>query len=70
MPAGGREIGGARSFEVDGVTVRIQHIGDTICCTASTMPLEAMAQLFSMPGARQRPPHGPQAQPYGAARAA
>ena len=56
LPPGGKDIDGARYFEVDGVTVRIQRIGDMICCTASTMPLEAMARLFAMPGAgRERP---------------
>ena len=53
LPPGGKDIDGARYFEVDGVTVRIQRIGDMICCTASTMPLEAMARLFAMPGASE-----------------
>jgi anti-sigma factor RsiW len=51
LPPGGREIDGARYFEVDGVTIRVQRIGDMICCTASAMPIEAMARLFAMPGA-------------------
>lgn len=70
LPPGGREIDGARYFEVDGVTIRIQRIGDTICCTASTMPIEAMAQLFAMPGADHRHPSGAQAPPAARGRAA
>jgi hypothetical protein len=56
LPGGGREIGGARYFEVDGITVRIQRFGDTVCCVASTMPMDALARLFARPAAHHRPP--------------
>lgn len=58
LPAGGREIDGARYFEVDGITVRIQQFGDTVCCMASTMPIDALARLFTMPAAHHLPPPG------------
>jgi anti-sigma factor RsiW len=62
LPAGGREIEGARYFEVDGITVRIQRFGDTVCCMASTMPTDALARLFMMPRAHHPPPFGAGAQ--------
>jgi anti-sigma factor RsiW len=51
LPAGGKEIGGARYFEVNGITIRSQQFGDTVCCMASTMLIDAMVHLFMMPGA-------------------
>lgn len=55
LPSGGQEIGGAQYFEVDGVAVRIQQFGDTVCCMASTLSVDALAAVFGAPTAHQHP---------------
>lgn len=48
LPDGGEDIDGAIYHTVDGITVRVERIGDTICVMASSMPRAELVRLFAV----------------------
>jgi hypothetical protein len=47
LPDGGEEIAGAVFHTVNGLTVRVERIGDTVCAMATDIPRDEFVQLLA-----------------------